>query len=197
MRLVTVPGHSLPILLHGVWNDSNSTVEENSFLVYVAGTWIDIGSLDQIPQEDLEKVVTEHVDKFMANINFNDLSDIPSVLFYRIEGGKINTLPSDGLDSMKPVTIDIPPMAEDTEIPTPRKSRPKLEAKEEAETDGTPEDSEKKEQNGETGTAVTAEGTAESEETAAPEETDVPGETETVQSEEKPETEEPELDQAA
>lgn len=194
MRVVTVPGHSLPILMHGVWNDSISTLEENSILVYFAGNWIDIGSLEQIPEDEMEKALKEQVDKFMANLNFDDLSSIVSALFYRIEGGKINTLPSEGLDSVKPVELTLDPTAENTEIPTPKKSRPKLDAKEEAEADKTPESSEKKEENGETGTTVTAE------ETAEPEESETEA-TETVQPEEEPETEpvteEQELDQAA
>jgi len=59
----------------------------------------------------MEQSLKELVDKFMANLNFDDLSSIVSALFYRIEGEKINTLPSEGLDSVKPVTIDLPPIS--------------------------------------------------------------------------------------
>lgn len=132
MRVVTIPGHSLPMLIHGIWNENISTLEDNACLIYLAGQWIDLSMLDKISEEEIDKTLKEYTDKVMADIeNVKSINDALDLFLYRIESGKINTLPSEGLETMNPGRMDAGNLIENPETPTPRKSRPKLETKEE------------------------------------------------------------------
>ena len=140
MRMVCLPGHAVPVLLHGVYNSDTNDLDDSCVLVYIGGTWVDLGALEDMPAEPAEDVelsegMQAFVDRFVEGIfQAGVLNDILDLVFYRIHGGENNVLPADGLDVMQPAQSSMFKSTEEdaADIPQPKKSRPKLEPAPEA-----------------------------------------------------------------
>ena len=135
MRIVTVPGHAVPVLIHGIYNSATDDIEETNVLACLGGRWIDLIAIlleseateegaDVELSDEAKAVIESVVDRI---VNFTSIDDVLDVLFFRVEGGAIVELPTEGLDSMEPVVFDMPGEKDDgaDEAPQPRKSRPK------------------------------------------------------------------------
>ena len=72
--------------------------------------------------EDLEAVINYWVDNIFSVHGYHEVLDL---IFFRIQGGMNNDLPSSSLESAAPQSIEIGGLETDTEV-QPRKSRPKL-----------------------------------------------------------------------
>ena len=132
MRIVSTPGYALPVLLHGVVNETTSDLDDVYVLFWIGDRWVDLSAMFQTPAEgeetDLGEDMKAVVDYWVDNIfNIRGYSDVLDLVFYRIDGGRNNNLPSTGLDTAAPHTIDMGSLEEDVEAREPRMSRPKLE----------------------------------------------------------------------
>ena len=145
MRIVGIPGFTLPVLMHGVFNETTSDLEESSILVYIGGRWVDIGKLmkevetaeagnpEDASEAPLDENLEALVDRIIENMdNFKKLDDVLEMFLFRVEGGVENVVPADGLDVIEPVmsTLSLSDLEGDIEPAQPRKSRPKIEAEE-------------------------------------------------------------------
>ena len=130
MRIVSKPGYALPILIHGVYNEAADDLDNVHALVYIGDRWIDLSVIFQEPAEgeeiklgeDLEAVINYWADNIFSVHGYHDVLDL---IFFRIQGGMNNDLPSASLESASPQSIEIGGLEIDTEV-QPRKSRPKL-----------------------------------------------------------------------
>ncbi len=135
MRMVSLPGHAVPVLIHGIYNSATDDIEETNVLACLGGRWIDLNAIlleseateegsDVELSDEAKAVIESVVDRI---VNFTSIDDVLDVLFFRVEGGAIVELPTEGLDSMEPVVLDILDVESDEteEVPEPRKSRPK------------------------------------------------------------------------
>lgn len=130
MRIVSKPGYALPILIHGVYNETADDLDNVYALVYIGDRWIDLSVIFQEPAEgeeinlgeDLEAVINYWVDNIFSVHGYHKVLDL---IFFRIQGGMNNDLPSASLESAAPQSIEIDGLEIDTEV-QPRKSRPKL-----------------------------------------------------------------------
>lgn len=134
MRIVGIPGYTVPILMHGIYNDETSALDDNGILLFLGGQWIDLNALGNLMEssetnsQDIPPEVDAVVNQFIAGIsNIESLDDVLSLIFYRIEGGTANELPTANLAEMQPVLTTVSANQEDAEFPAPRKSRPKTE----------------------------------------------------------------------
>ncbi len=136
MRMVCLPGHAVPVLLHGVYNSDTNDLDDSCVLVYIGGTWVDLGALEDMPAEPTEDVeLSEGMQAFVEGIfQAGGLNDILDLIFYPIRGGENNVLPADGLDVMQPAQSSMfkSPEEDAADLPQPKKSRPKLEPAPEA-----------------------------------------------------------------
>lgn len=130
MRIVSKPGYALPILIHGVYNEAADDLDNVHALVYIGDRWIDLSVIFQEPAEgeeiklgeDLEAVINYWADNIFSVHGYHDVLDL---IFFRIQGGMNNDLPSASLESASPQSIEIGGLEIDTEV-QPRKSHPKL-----------------------------------------------------------------------
>lgn len=135
MRMVCVPGTTIPMLMHGICNINTSTMEDACFLVYIGGTWIDLFGLAEQTGEGSEEMppqMKEITDSLAEQIEgFDQIGDMLDAIFYRIEGGKQNHLPAANLDTIEPLKNEMPMGNPSTpEASEPKMSRPKLAADE-------------------------------------------------------------------
>ena len=139
MRMVCLPGNALPVLVHGIYNENTSTLEDVSMIAYVCGQWIDVFGLvrDAEAMEEageknaLSPEMEAYIDSFVESIDGIDgLDDILDLLFFHIQGGEQNVLPNNGLENLDPVTDVLPNDEEASKTYEPRKSRPKLDVEE-------------------------------------------------------------------
>ena len=129
MRMVCRTGHALPVLIHGVPNRDASALEDYNMLLYIGGQWVDIFGVEE--DQEMDEETKERISEAIANVE--SLDDVLDLLFYRIDGGMVNVLPETGLDTMEPVSqeMDISELT-GQEAPERRKSRPKLDAAQDA-----------------------------------------------------------------
>ena len=138
MRIVTVPGYAVPMLMHGIYNEATSDMDELYTLVYLGGSWIDISAITQKNEEtgetELSDELTAIVDRLIENIdNIHSYDDALDLLFFRIEGGVNNELPAGRLDAVNPHALETDARKKPTaEAPQPRKSRPKVDEEQKA-----------------------------------------------------------------
>ena len=129
MRMVCIPGYALPVLIHGIWNESTSSMDDSCVLVYVGETWLDVSSLFDETEEPDKGIVAQIegiIDRFISHLDeISGLDDVLRLLFFRIQGGERNTLPNTGLDAAQPIMMSIPMGEDPGERPQPKKSRPK------------------------------------------------------------------------
>ena len=131
MRIVSTPGYALPVLIHGVYNETNGDLDNVYALAYFGDRWIDLSVLFQMSAEGEEVEIGEDlkavVEYWTDNIfNIRSYSDVLDLIFYRIQGGMNNDLPSTGLEIAAPRIIEMGGLDENMEARQPRKSRPKL-----------------------------------------------------------------------
>ncbi len=143
IRIVSRPGIALPILIHGVYNESADTLENVYALAYIGNRWIDLSAMFREPAEGGEVEIGEDleavIDYWVENIfSIRSYSDVLDLVFYRLQGGRNNNLPAAGLESAAPVSIDLEAIEESTDV-QPRKSRPKTEREGASEEDRIPE----------------------------------------------------------
>lgn len=132
MQMVCLPGYALPLLIHGVYNDNTSEVEEVCLLAYFCDEWMDINALMKDTEQDSEAIdawMEACGDRLIGAIgSIHGIDDVLDLFFYRIGGGEINELPGSSLEGMEPLVTDglfgMDELAVDA--PQPRKSRPKL-----------------------------------------------------------------------
>ena len=132
MRIVSTPGYALPVLFHGVYNEVTSDLDDVYMLVCIGDRWIDLSAIFQTPAEgeglDIGEDMKAVIEYWTDNIfSIRDYSDALDLVFYRIEGGGNNDLPTTGLDTTAPQPLDTGSPEEDLQVPRPRKSRPKQE----------------------------------------------------------------------
>ncbi len=136
MRMVCVPGHALPVLIHGVYNMKTDDLDDAHVLAYIAGTWFDIGAMTEQLEvegdtEDGEVEISPETEAYINQVideigNDYSLENILSLFLYQIKGGAVNELPTAGLEDIRPVISDMfSGDVEEEEIPQPRLSRPK------------------------------------------------------------------------
>ena len=139
IRMMSMPGRTLPILLYLSVKPSGAVIEQLKAVIWVNGKWYDVsGVLDMtnvkegIDQEKVEKSLGEltesEVFKELMNVLFSSksLEDAADKLTWNISGGQIYELPAAGLDQ---VTLDTSLIQDqaigEKEEPNDRKSRPK------------------------------------------------------------------------
>ena len=132
MRMVCSPGHALPLLIHGIYNQSTDDLDHVNLLVFFGGGWLDLGALtsEAALGEADEASLSAYFDQLFAKIEENGLGNIMSLLFYPVEGGAANELPATGLEDMRPKETDMfskEYQDEEAIAAEPRMSRPKLE----------------------------------------------------------------------
>ena len=133
MRMVCFPGHAVPVLLHGIYNQSTNDLDDVSVVVYLGGRWLDFGAVTSdvaVDEEALSADVEAYMDEMLAKIErINGFSDVLDLIFFPIQGGVMNVLPDSGLKDMEPALTDMfkDLEVEEEEVPQPRMSRPKLE----------------------------------------------------------------------
>ena len=130
MRMVCMPGHGIPLLIHGVWNDSTSKLEQEHVLAYMVGEWIDLNGTDAAEDTDdgtLSPEMQAAVDR-LAEEGIHGIDDVLDLFFLHVPGGTVIELPLTGLEGMQPVEGNtFNEASEETdEAFQPRKSRPKL-----------------------------------------------------------------------
>ena len=135
MRMMGKPGYAVPVLLHGVFNEDTSSLEEAYVLVYLGGRWIDLGTIfseeessDGEAPTALEKEMEALFDGMIEKLEeISSPREILSSIMYPVKGGVQNVIPSEGLDQVHPGEMkmlnDI--MEEETEEAPRRMSRPK------------------------------------------------------------------------
>lgn len=129
IRIVSTPGYAVPLLVHGVYNQSADDLENIYALAYLGDRWIDLSVMFQKPAEgeemklgeDLEALITYWVDNLF---NVRDYHDVLDLFFCRIQGGTENILPTTGLETAAPQYIELGSLDMETEV-LPKKSRPK------------------------------------------------------------------------
>ena len=131
MRMIIQPGFTLPVLIHGVWNDTTSVMEDVWLLIYIGGEWVDVSSYGdegEIPEEasaTAERLMQRVVDGIGS---IRNLDDALALLFYRTQGGVSQVIPPTGLEDIRPRNSDLF-SALDAGVADrkaePRKSRPK------------------------------------------------------------------------
>ena len=136
MRMVCVPGHALPVLIHGVYNMKTDDLDDAHVLACIAGTWFDIGAMPEQLEvegdtEDGEVEISPETEAYINQVideigNDYSLENILRLFLYQIKGGAVNELPTAGLEDIRPVISDMfSGDVEEEEIPQPRLSRPK------------------------------------------------------------------------
>ena len=131
MRMVSQPGFALPVLLHGVWNDTTSEMEQAWLLIYLGGEWIDLTNLgDPAVDEETGKAIERMMNRLSESLgSVQNLDDALSLFVYKIEGGVSQVIPGTGLEGIRPTDTDLFSDMSDNAVadaPLPRKSRPKL-----------------------------------------------------------------------
>ncbi len=135
MRMVCLPGLAVPVLIHGVYNEATSDLDETCVLACIGGTWVDMNSLlgmvDQLEGDKIPDEMQAYIDQLVEGIvKIGSLDDLLDLFFYRIRGGEINRLPAAGLEEIQPEKSSLfSNAAADgaaAEIAEPKKSRPKL-----------------------------------------------------------------------
>ena len=134
MRIVGIPGYTVPILMHGIYNDQTSALDDSGILILLGGQWIDLNFLSNQTEESETKTqgippqLDALVNQLIAGIsNIQSLDDALSLVFYRVEGGAAHELPTANLAEIQPVLTVMSANQEDEAFPAPRKSRPKTE----------------------------------------------------------------------
>ena len=139
MRMVCLPGHAVPVLMHARVNGATGSFEDFNILAYVGDRWIDVGalfSLEEQPEggegempEAIQDILNRLVEGLTDFDSIHSVDDVLDLLFYPIRGGEENVLPADGLDAIEPVVIEIAEEnAEDSSAERrSTMSRPKLE----------------------------------------------------------------------
>jgi len=143
MRMVGIPGHSMPLLIHGIYNQDTSKLDDTYLLGYFGGQWYDLAAAmaemneeAEVGEDGLTDGMRDFADRLGEQIensgfNFKNFEDYLDLLFFRVEGGVASELPATGLETITPIPSeafdDIIETAEDAE---PRMSRPKLEESE-------------------------------------------------------------------
>ena len=136
MQLVSTPGYTIPVLIHGqAGSDRNSLIEFSS-AVYLGGRWIDLRALDEIislKEKGGDVLQASLIQELLTGIEnsmnaIHSPSDVLNLLFTRIGGGGTVEIPNTGLEVLPPVekglTVDLGRFTK-KEV-SPRKSRPKL-----------------------------------------------------------------------
>lgn len=142
MRVVSTPGYTLPVLIHGVYNDNTSSFEDSAILVLIGDSWIDFDRVItsakkadatanadaadavEIPEE-LQAIIQKVVDGIF---DIHGVDDAMKLLFFHVQGGAENELPAAGLDAIQPMMSALPSQAVAGGEVQPKKSRPKIEA---------------------------------------------------------------------
>ena len=133
MRTVTLPGHTVSLLIHGIYNESTSKLDDTKVLALICGHWFDMASAmteSDAPQSDNGELspelqaVADRIGEHLSEIH--SVKDALDLVFFPIEGGKANELPTEGLDTIDPIVTDLfDDMTEDSTEVQPRMSRPK------------------------------------------------------------------------
>ena len=136
MRAMSRPGSVLPVLVHGIWNDSTSQLDDTYIVVYLGGQWFDLMALfpEETASDGLSPEMTAMIDGMIEKIDdisfkglgtFNDILDL---VLYRVDGGMMNILPVTGLDTLQPEKCDLFDDFDlsDSKPAERRMSRPKL-----------------------------------------------------------------------
>ena len=129
MRLVGIPGYAMPMLIHGVYNEAISDLEDVSTLFCIGHRWVDLRPAPKgDAAEDGNDPLTALLDDLVKRAEtLTDFSQIPGLFFCEIEGGRINELPTDGLEDIRPAITDTFGGLLDDDIEAePRLSRPKV-----------------------------------------------------------------------
>lgn len=132
MRMMSKPGYTMPILIHGVVDTFSGEFEDTKLLIYLGGHWLDVNAVTVTDTENgnMPAEMETFTDKLIENISkIRSVDDAMQLLFWRVQGGTINEVPSDGLDTIQPTVSDIFDAMNEAEVKTPvqRKSRPKQE----------------------------------------------------------------------
>lgn len=134
MRIIGIPGYTVPILMHGIYNNQTSALEDSGILILLGGQWIDLNSLSNLTDDSETKTqgippqLDALVNQLIAGIsNIQSLDDALSLVFYRVEGGAAHELPTANLAEIQPALTVMSASQEDEAFPAPRKSRPKTE----------------------------------------------------------------------
>ena len=141
MRMVTIPGYSVPMLFHGVYNQVTDAIDDGCMLIYIAGAWVDMSTLtdelerlnEEVSEDELSAEMEAYLEQLVVELmSVGSVEDVLKLAFYYIEGGEANELPATGLEEAHLVRNDmlndLLKDMKDTQMTQPRKSRPKLDA---------------------------------------------------------------------
>ena len=105
MRMVGIPGHSMPLLIHGIYNQDTSKLDDTYLLGYFGGQWYDLAAAiaemneeAEVGEDGLTDGMRDFADRLGEQIensgfNFKNLEDYLDLLFFRVEGGVASELP--------------------------------------------------------------------------------------------------------
>ncbi len=122
VQMVTMPGYTLPVLVYLKMKPNSMAPEGLGLAVYAGGSWFDLGgavmelvSAENDPEaiDELTRIILgeETADTAVKMIKLAQLMEgfknLKENFFYRIEGGKVNTLSSKGLENAQPLTGEL------------------------------------------------------------------------------------------
>ena len=138
IRTVTIPGRTIPVLLYMSFDEKSEEVDRMGFAVYLNSHWYMLPPIDKFMSEEYDinedEAFTAMMDDIVAVFtdNFNSLRDLDNIwdmLTFKIKGGEVNVMSSDGLESIEipeKLPEDFFSMDEEMENIPSRMSRPKL-----------------------------------------------------------------------
>ncbi|MBQ8161223.1 MAG: M4 family metallopeptidase [Clostridia bacterium] len=155
MRMMSRPGYGIPVLFHGIFQEETSRLEDVKVLIFLGGSWIDMGAIleDMIssengPGREVEEMISSAIDRIGENLGQAlENGDLLSAFLYKMDGGVQNVIPSEGLSDMQPATLTVFDQMQEEQltaqaVPERRMSRPKLPDPgiEESQAEKTPEE---------------------------------------------------------
>ena len=132
MRTMVIPGNTVSVLVHGIFNMSQTKIEDTYLLILLGNRWYDLTALmDKTNKNEagMNPLVQQLVESILEGItSAKSIPEMADCVFYHVQGGKANELPIDGLEDMKPMESQLfnQPTPEQ-EAPEAKMSRPKLE----------------------------------------------------------------------
>ena len=94
IQVVSRPGYTIPLLMYMKFNPTSVNPEKIGFAIYIMGQWIDVTGQLTLTEAEMEQYANELVEMFE---NSNE------EVFYKIEAGTVNEIPTEGLGQVAPL----------------------------------------------------------------------------------------------